>query len=292
MKYTDTDVLALYIKYREADIGPFTREVGDFIAHSRRDRGATLDRTAYMFSQLAFFQKYQSNTRTELDFWGECPWWMKSWFLGKIEREPMSVLKRISGLNKKPLVREVKSWFNGSEAYSTQLVCKNPKLYYNLAQHFSRMISGESVFSSHEVRKELIKLLELESISRSELEPVIVATAVLLQSKSAEIVANFAANVRLSVHPTRTHPAVPPPGKTGKYVNILPDGNLKISVSTQNDTGDGLVNVALDLFDTGIDTEKYFSRSLVEIDEHGFPVLNLERKLAFERSAEQMVFPV
>ncbi len=55
-RYSDADVLALYMKYREERIGPFVREIGDFIAHKKRNRGATLDRTAYMFSQVAFFR--------------------------------------------------------------------------------------------------------------------------------------------------------------------------------------------------------------------------------------------
>lgn len=49
-KYTEADILALYMKYREAGIGPFTREVGDFIAHEKRNKGATLDVTAFAFA--------------------------------------------------------------------------------------------------------------------------------------------------------------------------------------------------------------------------------------------------
>lgn len=293
-RYTDADVLALYMKYREERIGPFVREVGNFIAHTKRDRGATLDRTAYMFSQLAFFQKYQGKDKDELNFFGECPWWLKSWFLGKIEAEPMSILKRISGKQKKALVKEVRSWFEGNEAYPTTLTCSDPKLFYELATQFSAKIRGEQVFSPSQVRKEICEMLRREGIARSEVAPVIVATAVLLQSKSVEIVDGFTANVALSVQPQRNeriHGAEVPPGAKWHYAKMLPDGNLKISVSTQNDTGDGLVTVGLDFLDTGIDTESYFCRSLIEIDDHGFPRLNLKRRIAFERNAEKMVFP-
>lgn len=292
-RYSDADVLALYMKYREEGIGPFVREVGHFIAHAKRDRGATFDRTAFMFAQLAFFQTYQKD-RVSLDFFGDCAWWLKPWFLGKIESEPMSVLKSISGLGKKSLLKEVATWFEGDPAYPTKLICQNPSLFYELATRFSRAVTGQQVFSASKAKKEVAEMLKREGIPKSELEPVVVATAVLLQGKSAEIVRDFSASVHLSNHPRRTERISGmevPPDATWHYARMLPDGNLKISVSTKNDTGDGLVSVGLDFFDTGIDTEKYFCRSLVEVDDHGMPTLNLNTNLAFERNAEKMVFP-
>lgn len=293
-RYSDADVLALYMKYREERIGPFVREIGDFIAHTKRNRGATLDRTAYMFSQLAFFQRYQGINKVALDFFDDCAWWLKPWFLGKIEAEPMSVLKQISGFGKKDLVKEVASWFEGPEVYPTKLVCKNPNLFYALATRFSGKLSGQAVFSAQQTRKEVAAMLNREGIPRSELEPVIVATAVLLQRKSAEIVSGFSASVSLSIHPRRRERVSGmevPPDATWYYARTLPDGNLKIFVSTDNKTGDGLVSVGLDFLDTGIDTEKYFCRSLVGVDDHGFPRLDLRGNLTFERNAERMVFP-
>lgn len=293
-RYSDADVLALYMKYREEGIGPFVREVGDFIAHAKRNRGATLDRTVYMFSQVAFFQKYQGKDKVPLDFFGECAWWLKPWFLGKIESEPMSVLKQISGFGKKDLVKEVATWFEGRDVFPTNLVCKNPNLFYALAQRFSGKISGQEVFSARQVRKEVADILKREGIPQSEIEPVIVATAVLLQKKSAEIVSGFSASVSLSIHPQRSERVSGiemPSDATWHYVRMLPDGNLKISVSTANKTGDGLVSVGLDFLDTGVDTEKYFCRSLVGVDDHGVPRLNLSGNLTFERNAERMVFP-
>jgi hypothetical protein len=293
-RYSDADVLALYMKYREERIGPFVREIGDFIAHTKRNRGATLDRTAYMFSQVAFFQKYQGTNKVALDFFGECAWWLKPWFLGKIESEPMSVLKQVSGFGKKDLVKEVVTWFEGRDVYPTKLVCKNPNLFYALATRFSGKLSGQEVFSAQKMRKEVADLLKREGIPHSEIEPVIVATAILLQRKSAEIVSGFSANVSLSIDPQRSERVsgmAVPQDATGHRVRMFPDGNLKISVSTDNKNGDGMIAVGLDLVDTGIDTEKYFCRSLVGVDDHGFPRLDLSGNLTFERNAESMVFP-
>lgn len=72
LSYTENDVLALYLKYREERIGPFVREVGDFIAHPKRDRGVALSHSVYTFSQAAYFRKYQSKPEPLLCI-GKCP---------------------------------------------------------------------------------------------------------------------------------------------------------------------------------------------------------------------------
>lgn len=99
--YTEADISALFMKYREERIGPFVREVGDFIAHPERKKGATLSQTVFMFSQGAFFQTYQGTNKVALNCVGDCPWWLMHWFLCKVDEEKMSKLKRISGMTKK-----------------------------------------------------------------------------------------------------------------------------------------------------------------------------------------------
>ncbi|AWI83034.1 hypothetical protein CEW88_04775 [Alloyangia pacifica] len=293
-RYTDADVLALYMKYREERIGPFVREVGDFIAHAKRDRGATLERTAFVFSQVAFILKCQSGSNLALEFSGECGWWLKTWLLENIDFEPMSVLKNISGLNKKQLKKKVASWFAGNTAYPTEIACDSPALFYDLVVHLSGKIVVRPPFEKALVKKEVTEMLGREGIPISEVEPIIVATMVLLQGKSTEIVDGFSARIELSIGEPRWEQIpglpMPSPGQPG-YALRLPDGNLCLSVATTNNRGDGLTPIALDLLDTEIDTEKYFCRSLVETDEHGRKFLNLRRALTFERNAERMVFP-
>lgn len=282
-RYTDADVLALYMKYRESGIGPFVREVGDFIAHAKRDRGATLDKTTFMFSQLAFFQQYQGKNKKPLDFFGDCPWWLKRWLVGNIEIEPQSILKSITGLKKDELKKEVATWFEGNQAYPTEITCKNPRLFFDLATRFSGRIIGQDVFSAASARREISTVLKQEDIPQTEVEPIIVATTVLLQGKTTEIVKGFSARIQLSNAPRRSSVItniVFQKNPHAQRVRILPDGNLKISVITQNNTDDGLVPIGLDFLDAGIDTEKYFCRSLIEIDAYGFPKLNLATNIA------------
>jgi|GEM_PF-2655511 len=288
-RYTEADVLALYMKYREAGIGPFTREVGDFIAHAKRNRGATLDTTAYMFAQLAFFQTYQGNRKQPLEPKGACGWWLRHYLLTKTKEAKENDLLRSVGLTKKEAKNEVKSWFQGKSVYPTIIKCGDPQLLYGMAQMFSRTIVGQNVFDLDQAKSELSKMFKYEGIEQNEIERFLVGTAVLLRGKSVEIVPGFTANVNLIVGKTR-HIPVDENGKETadkepKFVRLLPDGNLKVAVSTDNQTGDGLVGIGLDFLDTGIDTESYFARSLVSFDEHRIPRLQLDQQFSFDTGA-------
>ncbi len=292
-RFTEADVLALYMKYREAGIGPFTREVGDFIAHAKRNRGATLDVTAYMFAQLAFFQTYQSNRKQPLEPKGACGWWLRHYLLTKIKEAKEDDLQRAVDLTKKQAKNAVKSWFQGESVYPTVIKCGDPQLLYGMAQMFARTIIGKNVFDVAQAKAEITKMFKSEGIEQNEIERFLVGTTVLLRGKSVEIVPGFTANVRLTVGNTR-HIPVDENGKETadkepKFVRLLPDGNLKVAVSTDNQTGDGLVGVALDFLDTGIDTEAYFARSLVTFDEHRIPRLQLDQQLSFDTGASQPV---
>ncbi|UXU07147.1 hypothetical protein [Agrobacterium tumefaciens] len=293
--YTEADVSALYMKYRESGLGPFTREVGDFIAHSKRNRGATLDLTAYMFSQLAFFQTYQGDNKQRLQPNGDCGWWLRHYFLTKAKDAKQKDIRRACGLTKKQAIAAIKSWFDSESSYPTTIKCNDPILLYRLASLFSQKIDGKNAFDLAEAKSELGKMFSQEGIARTEIERFLVATAVLLSGKSVEIVPGFTASVELVVQNTRYVPVEN--GMEGEIpesrsVKFLPDGSLSLIVSTENKTGDGLVSVVFPFLDTEIDTETYFSRSLVVEDPHGFPRLALDQQLWFDASAQHPVFKV
>jgi len=289
-RYTDADVLAIYMKYRETGIGPFVREVGDFIAHSKRDRGATLDTTAYMFAQLAFFQTYQSDKKVALEPKGKCGWWLRHYFLTKVKDASEADIHKACGLTKKQAKNAVKSWFPDKLVYPTEIKCGDPQLLYQLASHFSQMLVGKNVFDLAEVTIELKKVFEAEGVQYCELDRFIVGTATLLNGKSVEIVPGFHANIKVHVG-TRRHIKIDHPDNNESmwYSRMLPDGDLKLMVSTENNTGDGLVSVALDFLDTGIDTEAFFSRSLVGLDEYKMEHLDLGGALNFDSSQQYPV---
>ncbi|MFH0300622.1 hypothetical protein AAFX91_26020 [Bradyrhizobium sp. 31Argb] len=291
--YTDADILALYMKYREAGIGPFTREIGDFIAHSRRDRGATLDTTAYVFAQVAFFQTYQSDKKRPLEPKGKCGWWLKHYFLTKAKEANEAELLKHADMTKKQAKNAIESWFDDKSAYPMRINCKNPNELYRLATLFCRTIVGKNVFDLDAVKLEIKQIFQKEGIPQTEMDDFIIGTCVLLSGKSAEIVPGFAATVELAVGTTRSIPT----GKDGRWpgdpngwnVIPLPDGNLTVCVKTKNETGDGLVSIALELLDTKIDTEAYFSRSLITKDQHGFPCLDFDAPLSFDATANPKV---
>lgn len=289
-KYTDADVLAIYMKYRESGIGPFVREVGDFIAHSKRDRGATLDTTAYMMAQLAFFQTYQGTNKQPLEPRGKCGWWLRHYFLTKVKDASEAEIGKVCGLTKKQARNAIKSWFPDKLVYPTEIKCNDVKLLYQLASHFSQRLVGKNVFDITQAKLELEKVFDAEGIDHAELDRFIVGTATVLNGKSVEIVPGFVANVRMHVG-TRRHIKVDHPDNTDSmwYSITLPDGDLQIMVSTENKTGDGLTSVALGFLETGIDTEVFFSRSLVELDEHKMAQLRLSGVLSFDTSQQTPV---
>lgn len=164
--FTDADVLALYMKYRERNVGLFTREVGDFIAHSKRDRGAMLDTTAYMFAQMAFFQSYQGTNKKPLEPKGNCGWWLKHYFLTKVKEANEDDLLKHANMTRKQAKNAVKSWFEDKSAYPTKINCKNPTDLYNLATLFCRTIVGKNVFDLEDAKSEIKEIFQREDISR------------------------------------------------------------------------------------------------------------------------------
>jgi hypothetical protein len=198
-RYTEADVQVLYLKYREKRIGPFVREVGDFIAHNKRDRGATLDATAFMFAQVAFFQTYQSKNKKLLEPKGDCGWWLRHYLLTKAQLSKEKVLKRATGLNRKRVIRAIKSWFPENSSFPTNIECDEPALLHGLASVFSSAITSEIVFDSNQAKGELSRIFKLEGINNDELDRFLIATAVLLSGKSVEIVPGFTAKIKLTV---------------------------------------------------------------------------------------------
>lgn len=294
-RYNDSDALALYTRYREKNIGPFVREVGDFIAHERRNKGVTLETTVLMFSQLAFFQKYQSDTRIPINPYGPCGWWLKAYLLGKLKDQKASDIRRETGLTAKQAKAEINSWFPCNQPYPTKIECRNLSRFFGLVNLFSRYIKGISVFPANKAKDELREIFRREGIPLSEIPHFLVATAVLLAGRSCEIIPGFRANITVAIERPRSvelHDIPVPEGAAWKYCRLLPDGNLKVFISTQNETGDGLVGASVELLDTEVDTENYIDRRLIEVDRHGLVRLDLSRPLAFERNAKPMVYPI
>ncbi|TIX72677.1 MAG: hypothetical protein E5V25_06310 [Mesorhizobium sp.] len=277
------------MKYRESGTGSFTREVGDFIAHAKRDRGATLDTTAYMFAQLAFYQTYNLMKQT-LNPKGKCGWWLRHYLLMKTKYATEQEIVKASGLTKKQAKNAIKSWFTDKQIYPIEIHCNDSKTLFALAGHFSQRIEAKNVFDMAQATHELEKIFSAENIDHREITRFIVGTAVLLNGKSVEIVQGLTATVSLTLGTARHIPVEHEDNtETLQYAKPLPDGNITIGVDTDNKTGDGLVGIYQYFLETGIDTESYFSRSLVEFDPNGFPSLRLKGPFSFDTSHN---FPV
>lgn len=265
------------------------------MAHERRNRGATLEKTVFSFAQLAFFQTYQGTKKITFHPCGKCGWWLKPYFLGKLKTSRPECLKAQTGLSPKQAKSEILSWFPSNNPYPTRIECKNLAALLPIAKHFARSLGGGSVFSAKKVRKELYELFEIERLPPNEIPHFLVATAVLLSGRGCEVVPGFSANIVVSVGDRKIvelDNISLSEGTACKHVRFLPDGNLKVTIATNNKRGDGLLDISLDLIDTEVDTEKYFDRRLISYDDRRMIRLNLDGPLAFERAASPMVFPI
>lgn len=286
--YTDADILAIYMKYRESGVGPFTREVGDFIAHSKRDRGATLETTAYLFSQVALLQAYGKNQPLEPK--GKCGWWLRHYLLTKTKNANEHDIKNAANLTRKQAINAIKSWFPDKQVYATEIKCNDAQPLHDLLNLFCKVINWQNAFDITQARSELFKIFDAERIDHGEVDRFIIGTATLLNGRSMEIVSGFKATVDLCIRNARHIPVVHDDNSSGlKYITMLPDGDLTIQITTQNTRDDGLFPVAFDFLLTGIDTERFFSRSLVELDEHKMARLRLSGPFSFDTTQQ---FPV
>jgi hypothetical protein len=294
-RYTESDVESFYLKYRDEKAGPFIREVGDFIAHPKRKRGTTLDTTVYEFAQPAFMMRFQSGNKAAFISQGECPWWLKPYLVGKIKETSAKELKSSCGLTKAEASKCVEEWFPKKTAYPTYIDCRRKAALFGMVNLFSKKIQGQVVFQKLAAHDELSRIFTKESLPLEEIPLFLLATAIVLSGKTCEITDGFSASVQLQVDPIRTikldHIPVPE-GANFHYCRVLPDGNLRVIVVTQNDTGDGSPSFAVDLINLEIDTEQYFCRSLIEVDDHQIPRLNLSRQLSFERASNPMISAV
>lgn len=151
--------------------------------------------------------------------------------MGKLALERDSIVKREFGLSKKELKAELASWFDESQQFPAEISCTNPQLFYGLSNRFSQSIRGDAVFSVHQAKSDLLKIMKSEGIPKSEFLPILLATAVLLQGKSAEVVSGHEFNVYLSFDAAR---------------------QLSISVVTRTTGSDEFLGIATTFLETGI----------------------------------------
>lgn len=294
-RFSDSEVVHFYIDNREAaPPSTFIREVGDFVAHRDRDKGHSLEVTLSAFSQLAFFQTYQSTKpKRQLDPIGPCPWWLKSYFEAKLKLTKDRDLKRKLGFTKKEVTRKISSWFPTKDRFPEAIEALSVFEFFDIAQYFSSSIVGVSAFSLKGVKSELSNALGKYGISKTDLDDFIVATAVMLHGRTITINHGVSAKVQMCVNKRRHVSEVIIDEETGRVLRhgarYLADGSLGLHVSTSGSELDGLVGVGFEFLDTEVDTEKYFDRSLVVSDAPFGDKLDLSKTFDFESARVPMV---
>lgn len=291
-KYRETDVAQFYIEQRY-DHGPFIREVGDFVAHRKRDKGMCFSATAYAYSQVAFFQRYQGNEKRDLMPIGECEWWLKPYFMGKLNNHPPHLFKKELKLSKKEIKEKVLSWFPDGEQFPTRIEALNPFEFWDIANCFCKRIHMPAAFEKRKVVQEVKSAFSRLGIKSVNIDDFIVATAIVLGGREVELANGVTARISICVNKTRhiKLPGLDPElEKSGGYrVIMLPDGPLEINVATKTPKSHDLVDVGLTLLETEVDTEPYFDRTLVRVDKHKIPRLELDCPLSFDTETSPQV---
>ncbi|WP_154667333.1 hypothetical protein [Niveispirillum irakense] len=260
--YTDSDVGQFYIKER-FNHGPFIREIGDFIAHPKRDKGGSFNTIINAYSQFAFAQVYQlgseSKKQKPLNHNGACEWWMKPYFESKIEEYSSSDLLKEIGMSKTTVKAEILSWFAKKDKFPTEINAKNVSRFYRIASLFCRTISIRPAFTIEDAYSELLFSFKKLGIKNEICEEFIVATAVVINNLEIELHSSVTA--KISIDASRLHCSrISNCNNTGKADFF--DRSLIISIITNSQMRDELLDIRIDLIDTKINILKYFNESL------------------------------
>ncbi|WP_158963876.1 hypothetical protein [Chachezhania sediminis] len=286
--YTDSDIKAFYIEKRY-DFGPFIREVGDFIAHPKRNKGGSFDAAIGIYSQVAFFQRYQGKDKKPLEPIGDCEWWLKPYLDRKVECYPPTVLKDKLKMSKSELKKKINSWFPCKERFPKRIEALNPFEFYDVVNFFCRLMGNNAAFQAGKVKNELKKALKENGIASINIDDFLIGTATILNGMKVELAEGVTANISIGVSKqrhTRVSGGAPELLASGGYLAIThPDGPLEISIQTETPKEHNLVDVGTILLDTEIDTERYFDRSLIHYPHPQLPQLNLKQDLQFVSSA-------
>lgn len=298
--YTDADATAFYMRHRETSNSPFIREIGDFIAHRERDRGLTLERSLYQHAQIAFMLMHGKNNDAGIEPFGECPWWFKSWLLGRFNDVPDKLIMQFTGMNSSDARGKVNTWFKRGDRYPTKILCHDQEFYFNLMVLFSRSLSVQSVFTRKSVEEELEVVFKKDGIDTSEIENFIVATCVLLSGKTCELANGYKFKIFLQCNPSpntitqdfilaQSWPYGYFRNRQGSYNLNNPHGHIRVMVTTTSPEL-GNMHPVFELFDSRILTNKYISDDLIEQSTVTSPSVWFRDNMSFDRSAKVMVY--
>lgn len=166
-RFTEADVKAVIIEVREKGFDSPIKEIGDLIAHPKKDRGDSRDHLIMCYAQVAKFTKYQSNHKENFPNDGSCDWWLKPLLKGQIDNFKDKDIRKTLGKNKKYIKKELRSYFPDNEQFPTELVKGPDRRFFEIINKMFSIIksSPPSVFEYGRLRNGITKLLESLSIN-------------------------------------------------------------------------------------------------------------------------------
>lgn len=282
--YNDGDCQAYLVGKRDSAVG-FAREVGDFIAHPKRNRGTTYDLATRIISQCAFFYFFRSDNPINKPFLGSigpCPWWFKPWLISQLDMFSDHDMNSTLGYSRKQLKKKVKSWFDDpNDKYPEWVQCVDESFFFRVVTKLSTLLGGKAVFSIEEAWQSIKNLFESDGINSS-IEDFMVCIAVVLSKTEVELPKEARGAVDLSVTPYCCWPAEPKQKENlgRKMFFTSPFGTLQAVVTvTSHELPFSIGTV---LIDFEIDTRSYFDNNTSKVDEHGRVVFDTTKELAFD----------
>ncbi|UWQ93020.1 hypothetical protein K3727_09650 [Rhodobacteraceae bacterium M382] len=290
-RYTDSDVARFYIDQR-GNHGTFIREIGDFVAHPARDKGAAFNAVVSTYAQFAFYQRY-GFAKKAVDPIGDCEWWLQPYFLRKTASYKDAELKKHLKMSRPELTALVKSWFPDKEKFPKKIEATDPFRFFDVVDFFRQSMKAEPTFEVDTVKKDLRSAFKSMGLGAVKVDDFLIGTATLLNGMEIALPEGVTVGVHLYVRRQRGGSRTSAGSRTlasvGHQANALPDGLLEISLVTNTPPRQKLFDQQIAFLETKIDTKRYFDRSLVRNPSTPFAELDLRAKLQFVSDSTPMV---
>lgn len=283
-KFTEADVRTIIIEMRELS-GPLIREVGDLIAHPKRDRGVTFSYLIHCLSRMTMFVKYQGTDKIPIPSDGTCDWWLQDYLLAQADDFEDREIKRALSVKRKQIKREIKSYFPPTQ-FPQQLAKPNDQRFWEIVALLTTKIVSKPAFPHETIAKEIKSLLENLGIEASAdlVDDFVVCICLLFHRSSFDLPHGSKGNCELGLEPHEPEPFV----RDGEESAILtPHGDFQVNAIADIAHGDKPIRVAFPLITTRLSSERYVSDALVQTGEQGFRYINLKGDLQFVRSEDK-----
>ncbi len=161
--FDELDVDSLFINLREYSKGfPIFREVGDLIAHDKRDRGVVNKSLESLYLNIRFKSKYNSR----LDISRPFPFWVKKLILSNVEKSNESILILKYRVSKKVLEDHIKKSFKyDKKTKMTVLKGEISPVILKALTYVTGTLFNKVRFTQDQLMNEVVEVIKVNDLS-------------------------------------------------------------------------------------------------------------------------------